>query len=372
MIRSTTLGVCHRRGCHIESEVSYALLRWAELRMLMADHVPEPSDSESDSDEDDSDDDIVMPEGPPPEADSENDSDDSDDIPLPDGPPPTKGPPANAPTGPRGPQMPPLPPMPPPIHGNMPFQAPMPPPPFYAGGPPPYPPPIPGQGMGVGMHGRPMPPFARPPPQQDMGWGAHYAEGAAGPSAHGRPPFRPPHRGRGGYRGGPPRAAPVLHDPLSDGPTQTYQGRQMARAAAAATNLPVRPGGPPDGAISAGPSRPVAATAASGAGEISAAPQLRDLRKEATAFVPRNIKKKQAAQAGSGVGRINSAPNAGMVDEEGDERVVRREESGLMSHLKAVLGPMPGKAQAGASAGSGGGSDDDYQKFLDGLGNLDS
>lgn len=90
--------------------------------------------------------------------------------------------------------------------------------------------------------------------------------------------------------------------------------------------------------------------------------------------MPRNIKKKQAAQAGTGVGRINSAPNAGVVDEEGDERVIRREETGLMSHLKGVLGPLPGRAMPAAAAGGAGakGGDDDYQRFLDGLGDLDS
>lgn len=74
---------------------------------------------------------------------------------------------------------------------------------------------------------------------------------------------------------------------------------------------------------------------------------------------------------------MNSAPNAGVLDEEGDERVVRQAESGLMSHLKGVLGPAPGvhSAPAVGRASSGtkdaGGGDDDYQKFLDGLGGLE-
>ena len=315
-----------------------------------------------------------MPEGPPPGSDSGGDSDDSDDIPLPEGPPPTKGPPANAPTGPRGAAAPPL---PVPFHNGAPLP-PLPPQPFYANGAPAYPPPMPNMPL-QGMHGGHMPPF-RPPPQQDMGWGAHYADNVAGPSsgfAPPRPSFRPPHRGRGGHRG-PPRNAPAVQDPLSDAPTQTYQGHRIAQASA---NLPARPGAPTpntgNGAIEAGPTRTDAptSTATPGAGEISAAPQLRDLRKEATAFVPRNIRKKIAASAGTGVGRINSAPNAGEVEEEGDELVVRRQENGLMSHLKGVLGPMPGvQAAPGAgAAGSGGASgDDEYQRFLAGLGSLDS
>lgn len=93
---------------------------------------------------------------------------------------------------------------------------------------------------------------------------------------------------------------------------------------------------------------------------------MRDLRKEATAFVPRGVKRKQAAAPG-GVS-VNAAPGGGVIDEDGDERRVKQKEEGggLMGRLKGVLGngstPDP-------KAGTGG-ADDEYQKFLEGLGDI--
>jgi len=103
---------------------------------------------------------------------------------------------------------------------------------------------------------------------------------------------------------------------------------------------------------------------------------MRDLRKEATAFVPRGVKRKKAAAPG-GVS-INATPGSGQVDEDGDERVVRRDEGGgLMGRLKGVFGDMPSGSPAqiatGTKAGATGaavGEEDEYQKFLAGLGDI--
>lgn len=110
---------------------------------------------------------------------------------------------------------------------------------------------------------------------------------------------------------------------------------------------------------------------------MTAAPQLRDLRKEAVAFVPRGVKRKAGGAggaagsggAGASMGRINATPGAGQVDEDGDEiRVKRQEGPGLLGVLKGVLGDGrtggPGAGQGGAKG------EDDYQKFLDGLNDL--
>lgn len=109
-----------------------------------------------------------------------------------------------------------------------------------------------------------------------------------------------------------------------------------------------------------------------GAGEITAAPVLRDLRKETTVFVPRNLKKKGASSslAGSGGsgGRINAAPGAGTIDEEGDEVVVRKTDGGLMGKLKGVLGSEVGSAVGGGGAKAS--ADEDYERFLAGLGDI--
>lgn len=101
---------------------------------------------------------------------------------------------------------------------------------------------------------------------------------------------------------------------------------------------------------------------------ISAAPQLRDLRKEATAFVPRGVKRKKAAGT-----MINAAPGAGEIDEAGDE--IRKREGGgpgLLGKLSGVLCDLnsaPGGSVDGATS-TGGSGDDEYQRFLEGLGDL--
>ncbi|WWD17249.1 hypothetical protein CI109_101687 [Kwoniella shandongensis] len=273
----------------------------------------EESEEEDEDDEEDSDDEIVMPEGPPPKSasDSEDDSDDSDDIPLPEGPPPPRALPPPVPTGPRA-------------GVPMPMGFPPRPPPFF---------PSSGMAMPMGMN---------------MGGPSHF-----------RPPIPRPHPPPGGRMNVPHNRPPAnVQDPLSDAPTQTYQGYRMGQQHA----LPARP--PAPGAISAapttvsaGPSKPPPEAAT-----ISAAPVLRDLRKEATVFVPRGVKKRK----GPGGGPINAAPGAGEIDEDGDERKNRTSGGGgLLGKLEGVLGGVKTAAPQ-----SGGGADDDYQKFLEGLGDL--
>ncbi|WVW83969.1 hypothetical protein I302_105992 [Kwoniella bestiolae CBS 10118] len=277
--------------------------------MPYRERTPEEQEDESEEDEDeDEDDDIVMPEGPPPTGQDEDDedsddSDDSDDIPLPEGPPPPR-------------------PQPPTIPSASPMR------------------------MGFGA----PPAGFRPPLPRPVAVPLHaHSQGQAGPST-----FRPRHTPHN-------RPPPMVQDPLSDAPTQTYQGHRIAQHA-----LPARPPSGTNPSTTPAPSGetvPAAPTAPAGTGEISAAPVLRDLRKEATAFVPRGVKKRKTAPGG---GIINAAPGAGEIDEEGDERkravVVN---SGLMGKLKGVLGDQP-RPQASGS----GGEDDEYKRFLEGLGDL--
>ena len=273
--------------------------------------APGEDDDEDDEDDDDDSDDIAMPEGPPPGADDDDDSDDSDDMPLPDGPPPPKDPP--------------------PIHSS-----PYPPiPPFSAG---------------------PHPPF----PPHDIPYFPQTAQ----------PSFRPPrpYVSRD-------RAPNMVQDPLSDSPTQTYQAYQIGKH-----ELPPKPISS-SAVISSAPSAPSSAEANGSslpvkprpdpeAGTISAAPVLRDLRKEATAFVPRGVKRKKPV---GGV-TVNAAPGSGDVDEDGDSVRVKRAEQGggLMGKLKGVLdassGPTAAPGRNGANGSHGG--DEEYQRFLDGLGDL--
>ena len=290
---------------------------------------------EEEDDEDDDDDEIVMPEGPPPGAeDSDEDSDDSDDIPLPPGPPPPKNPSA-PPTGPRSnvPQIapPPLPQMAPPLN------------------------------------------FASMVPNPEpVSWGAHYADPIPPPEPHIQPP-RPP---RSQFR-----VPQQMQDPLSDEPTTTYQGYRAAKH-----ELPARPSnaglpsGTPSGPSSTLPTRPPGAatisaaptavasaeTKPAGSATISAEPQLRDLRKEATVFVPRGVKRKKVPGGG---GPINAAPGAGEIDEEGDEIRIRKTGPSLLGKLQGVLGSGPTMSSSTGKDGTNGngGDGDDYQSFLAGL-----
>jgi hypothetical protein len=283
-------------------------------------------EEDSDDDEDESDDDeIIMPEGPPPPSD--DGSDDSDDIPLPPGPPPPKSVPA--PPSPSGPSR-----LPHQSGGIVGFRPP------FQGQNVPYTP----QAVPVGM-GLPF----RPPAHMQNSY---------------RPPMRPfiPHD-----------QPPSIQDPLSDAPTQTYQGHRMAQH-----DLPVRPQAlngstsapPPSASI---PSASLGKGLGNGIGEISAAPVLRDLRKEAVAFVPRGVKRKKAGPTGI-TGGINSAPGAGEVDADGDERKRGVESGGgLLGKLKGVLANSGANSGGAIGATSGkvqGGGDDDYQDFLKGLGEL--
>ncbi|KAK8864451.1 hypothetical protein IAR55_001700 [Kwoniella newhampshirensis] len=298
--------------------------------MPYKERTPEVESEEEDEDdeEEDSDDEIIMPEGPPPKpaSDSDDDSDDSDDIPLPEGPPPPRALPPPIPTGPRAG-----------VIGAppMPFR-PLPPRPFFQQPS--------GMATPIGMGGGNMPfpnsgpsnfrpPVPRPPPRMNV--------------PHNRPPA-------------------TVQDPLSDAPTQTYQGYRMGQHA-----LPPRP--PTSGDVTAA-SDITAKPTSSGlskpppeAATISAAPVLRDLRKEATVFVPRGVKKRK----GPGGGPINAAPGAGEIDEDGDERKrISAGGGGLMGKLEGVLGGVKPVPAVAMTSGSGGGADDDYQKFLDGLSDL--
>lgn len=152
-------------------------------------------------------------------------------------------------------------------------------------------------------------------------------------------------------------------------PPPSYQHQQHA--------LPARPGvisaqaQPTNLTTTAPAAKPT--TTPQTAGTISAEPQLRDLRKEATVFVPRGIKRKKGPGA---VPTINATPNGGDVDDEGDA-VRRKRDDGpdLKSRLQGVLGEAPAPSQTkkpaqSATQSAGGGGDDDYQNFLKGLGDI--
>lgn len=186
------------------------------------------------------------------------------------------------------------------------------------------------------------PPPEEEPDSDDSDW-IPLPEGPPPPSALPPAPHHgPPPPGRGGMRGrGPPRGLPPRGGPPRAGP-----GRPLP---AAPSSLPAKPGTVPVVTAPAVPRAEPKATvaAAPASATISAEPQLRDLRKETTQFVPRAARKK--------AGGVNAAPNAGTVDAEGDSVMVKQDRGpGLLGKLKGV-GVVKDQAE------------EDYDKFLEGL-----
>ncbi|GAA5960475.1 hypothetical protein JCM3765_003647 [Sporobolomyces pararoseus] len=299
--------------------------------------APEGSGDE-DSDEDSDDEDIEMPAGPPPGAgakeggsdDSDSDSDDDDDIPLPPGPPPPK-PSDQVASASR-------------VHIPRPSQPRQRPHPQHQHQQP-HPHALP-----------PRPPLLPPPPNAPTGpRNPHHL-----PS---RPPPPPQH----------------MSDPMSlgdSGPQRAYQ-QSFGQPPSIGPQFPPAPpaSSSSSATISAGPSpfisigHPTASSSAASSATISAAPQLRDLKKEATAFVPSAMRKKQQAAKAKlervGLSKVDArggSTNAAEEVEHDREVTIERGPS-LMESLKAK-----GVSGAGGFAGSlpppkSQNKDDDYRKF---------
>ncbi|KAI6135497.1 WW domain binding protein 11-domain-containing protein [Pisolithus thermaeus] len=275
------------------------------------------------------DDDIVMPAGPPPGSNVENsDGDSDDDIPMPEGLPPSvlqkqsstlPPPPPPLPTFVPTLQPPPPPPLPSftsPLPAG--FVPPPPPPPGFAGNfHPPYP---------AGIHGT----FPLPP----------------GPT----PPLAPP-------PGFFPRHSATMHDSFSSISHRPDQVQHTNGAAAGRSSLPPKPSTTPVPTS-------LAARAASSSATISAGPQLRDLKKEATAFVPSSLKRKKASGSPAAVPRINAAPSVGREGSESQEPPPATRPD-LVSTLRDQLGAAPPPVKEVSSDGAAPKAKNDYQKFLE-------
>ncbi|KAG1908354.1 WW domain binding protein 11-domain-containing protein [Suillus fuscotomentosus] len=296
-----------------------------------------PDETASD-DEVDGDDDIVMPEGPPPTGDNDDIVDSDDDIPMPEGPPPSTL------------QEPPLPP-------NIPFSGaphppPLPPPPPFVNsvpGPPPFPPSYPHQHSAFGHTS---------PPSFSAGVSPYPPI-----SAFMQPQMPPPPPGFF------PRvqSASSMQDPLSSIPHQTYQAHRVNRLTPH-PSLPQKPP-PAPGTVLLGIADNNTTTAT-----VSAAPQLRDFKKEATAFVPTSLKRKKPA-TGMASSKVNAAPSLDAGSESLEPAQASRPD--LVSSLMDKFGPVPVVAAAslnekGSSKGMqpNVGKKDDYQKFVEEMGDI--
>lgn len=279
-----------------------------------------------------------MPEGPPPGVEEEPVGSD-DDIPMPEGPPPGQEQGAYPPTdlyhlshvlsavlAPQPPlpiaispyPMPLMPQLPPPpvFFPPPPSQFIPPPPPGFPGLPPPPP------GFAVSPYPTatapglpPLPPGFPCPP-------APYTSVLA-PMPPPPPGFFPRKRPRSGQ------------DPLSNISHRTLQGHP---------SLPPKPGSVKSNAISSA--------------TISAEPELRDLKKESTAFMPTSVKRKRV----TATPKVNAAPSIGT--EEVEPAAPRPD---LLSTLQGHFGPVPPepgpmKAKTGTK--------DDYAKFVEEMGDI--
>ncbi|KAG5639561.1 hypothetical protein H0H81_012232 [Sphagnurus paluster] len=332
--------------------------------MPYLERAPLPGEVWSDDESDEDDDGITMPVGPPP---GNHDEDyDVDDIPMPDGPPPSQltegiastpslpplplGPPPVPPVLPSGPNM--LPPPPPPPPGL---------PPNVPGGVglPPFPLP---QGF-VGTGFPPLPPgffMPHPPPGFAPGFPPPFMPNfpPVGGVSHSVPPPPP------GFF--PRRNQSAMQDPLSSVPHQTFQAHQAARSVAQAhASLPPTPlagTNPPRIPLPPKPNT-VHSDAELTAATVFAAPQLRDFKKEATAFVPTSLKrKKPGVQAPSS--QVNAAP--GMEDESQEPGPARPD---LLSTLKGHFGSTL-TASVPTTKAKKVEKKDDYDKFMEEMGDI--
>lgn len=159
------------------------------------------------------------------------------------------------------------------------------------------------------------------------------------------PPGQPP-------RWQAPRPARMLQDPLSATPQQTFQGHRAMRQNVAAISVP------PLGAAGSQPL--VGAVAASSSAVVSAEPQLRDLKRESTAFVPTTVKKRKTTATQQIKARINAAPGATQGSGEDDEApVVGPQRPDLMTTLRNA-----GVGARTVQPTGDGRHKDDYDDFL--------
>lgn len=260
----------------------------------------------------------------------------------------------------------------------VPVALPTPPDPAFTQGSPSLPPPFPGLPIMVN------PPLGFPPPPPGfptapMPPPPHGFTLAVPPPPPGFPTgsLPPPPPGFHQYMPSPPpgffprhRQAPPMQDPLSSIPHQTFQAHRANH------NIPPpspHPSLPPK------PSQPTrtASAAELAAATVSAAPELRDFKKEATAFMPSSLKRKKVGGATAGSSRVNAAPSLGPGSGDSQtEVVIDPAKPDLLNTLKDQFGlvpPVPSpttRASTTASAKGEPKGKDDYAKFVEEMGDI--
>ena len=156
--------------------------------------------------------------------------------------------------------------------------------------------------------------------------------------------------------------ASPMQDPLSFIPHQTFQAHRPNR------NIPPPS---PHPSLPLKPSQPARTASAVelAAATVSAAPELRDFRREATAFMPSSLKRKKAGGATAGSSRVNAAPSLGPGS--GDSQTDPPKPD-LLSALKDQFGlvPVPSPSTRAPTTKGGPKDKDDYAKFVEEMGDI--
>jgi len=164
-----------------------------------------------------------------------------------------------------------------------------------------------------------------------------------------------------------------MQDPLSSVPHQTFQAHH--RGGPATRAHPSLPLNPTQAAVNLNTSLPPStlpskrsteqSTTELEAATVFAAPQLRDFKKEATAFVPTSIKRKRP-EASASSSKVNAAPG---MEEDHNQEPVGPARPDLLSALKDQFGPSrsaaPSTAQKKVEK-----KKDDYDKFMEEMGDI--
>lgn len=196
---------------------------------------------------------------------------------------------------------------------------------------------------------QPMPPPPPPPP----GFTGVFTS----PSGAISPPLPPP-----GFFPRRMQSSSTIQDPLSTVPHQTYQAYRASQLPPGHPSLPPKPPSGSPGAISA--------SGVHASATISAEPELRDLKKEATAFVPASLKRKRASGLPSS-SKANAAPAVNV----GLEATAPQARPDLVGVLKDQLGTVTASIPNSQAPVKGPKAPntrerDDYQKFVDEMSDL--
>ena len=148
-----------------------------------------------------------------------------------------------------------------------------------------------------------------------------------------------------------------VQDPLSSIPHQTFQAHRASRPPGPSPGPSTLP--PAHPSLPSRPKAPISSEAI-----VSAEPELRDFKKENTAFVPAALKRKKGAA--STAKTVNAAPvlEPGVGEE---QSTIPRPD--LLGTLKSQLGPSLGRGGE-TSLPPKPKPKDDYEKFMDEMGDI--